>query len=198
MPNCRLKKIYTKAYQDYISYEINDKVSWEQMVQCVADFYPLGIYSNNNLIKFFEEFINDNDLLGVLLEAKNKEHLETQIKHIFEKIFPEPNRENDLDIVSALKINDHQKREIKEIMDKENITNFTSNTQEDLLTPLYDIFKSPKYHNKKTNLDHRIKISLSRIYEFHKWFTTTNRDSIELEKLMMNFIDDIGIADELK
>lgn len=191
-----LNNVFQDEYRIYIDGEI-EKILFKEKVNCTADFYPLSIYSNNNLIRFFDVFIAEQNLVGHLFAAKNRNEMENAIVKLFERILPAPVKKSLVEISEQVDVGSGDKCKI-------DIT--INTTQEEFvhakdlndMSSFYDFFKSPKYHNKITNLDNKIKTSLGRIYQFHKWFEKDGRDPVKLDKLIVQFIKDIGIKDRLK
>ena len=195
IPNSRLRNIYDKHYSELISQEISDNISWDKNVSQLSDFYPLSLYSNNNLLKYFDWFINSNELLKKLVAAENKDDIENQVKDIFNKLLPKPNKSKSVPFENILDAAKDIDKEVNVAIARAGF-DFTVNEAVDKLTPLYDIFKSPRYHNKVNNLDNKIVVSIGRVYEFHRWLVD-DRGPEQLEELMLKFIDDIGIEDVL-
>ncbi len=193
----RLNAIYFKEYLEYISGEIVEKLPEKLKVDCIADFYPLGIYSNNSLNNYFDYFISENKLIEMVYNIKNRTVLIQSIDKIFEKLLPVPDLSKTTDLASKLPINSFERSQLDEY-NRERKKPVTINADVDKLTPLYDIFKNKTYYKKKDNLDNMIKESICRIHEFHRWFFKDMRDPKKLEKLMNKFIKDIGIKDTLK
>jgi hypothetical protein len=195
IPDQRLKRAYSNGYDEYVYCEIIDKMLWNENVKCTADFYPLGIYSNNNLIKYFDYFISHNRIIDIIYSTKSRAKVEENVEKIFLNLLPPPDITKTVKLSSKLSVASWVRSEIENYENDHKPIN--ANPDVDKLTPLYDIFKS-SYYKKKTNLDNKIKESIGRIYEFHKWFVKDRRDPKKLERLMTKFIKDIGLKNDLK
>lgn len=198
-----------------------EKILWNKRVKSAAAFYPLSLYSNNNLIKYFDYFINGNNLVEKLCEATDIVQFEKHIEELFNDLLPIVDHSESETFLSLLmraqEITDISiKTKLKEGIDvrAEEFNKLCRNPTADRLTPLYSLFKgsysyerlsklpngtlkaTPNY-NRKSNLDYKIKTSLSKILEFHQWFTHS-KSKEKLKTLMNKFISDIGIKDDLK
>lgn len=162
----------------------------KERVTCTADFYPLSIYSNNNLIRFFDVFIGEQNLVDHLFAAKNRNEIENAIVKLFEKIIPAQVKKSLVEISEPVDVGNGDKCKI-DIAINTNQEEFAHEKDLNDMSSFYDFFIFPKSRNK-------IKTSLSRIYQFHKWFVKDGRDPVKLDKLIVQFIKDIGIKDRLK
>ncbi len=190
-----LNNVYPEHHFEFLLDEI-EKIRRGERVSSLSDFFPLNIYSNNNLNRYFSWFIDYNNLLMMLLNAKSKQNIELGILEIFDRFLPKRNKEDNVQLLDLIKTSDAIPEDIINSIQNIKDIDRTINSKADRMTPLYNIFKSPKVDVRSTNLDRKIAFSIGKIFEFHQWYIK-GADTNELGNLMLKFIDDIGVEDVL-